>query len=186
MNRGVIQGDITSPLYFILALELILKRYDNFAGKGVTFRDVVVHTLGYADDAALLDSDINTATERVTSIAKGSKKDADMEISISKTKAMHVAEQGRVPAASAAEARGVSKYKCPNAGCNKVFFNQRGCNCHAGKCRRSNYYEVEKLLAVRGELASPKRQFLVQWKGYGPEHNSWQPRENIYPNLIKD
>ena len=29
IRRGVVQGDIVSPLYFILALELILQKYDN-------------------------------------------------------------------------------------------------------------------------------------------------------------
>ena len=35
VRRGVIQGDITSPLFFILALELILRRHDDIKGKGV-------------------------------------------------------------------------------------------------------------------------------------------------------
>ena len=34
INRGVVQGDITSPLYFILALELILRRHDTMKEKG--------------------------------------------------------------------------------------------------------------------------------------------------------
>ena len=55
IDRGVIQGDIMSPLYFILALELILHRHDNVAGKGVDFGGRRVHTLAYADDAVLLD-----------------------------------------------------------------------------------------------------------------------------------
>ena len=46
INRGVVQGDITSPLYFILALELILEKYDTHPSKGVDFGDVRVHTLG--------------------------------------------------------------------------------------------------------------------------------------------
>ena len=33
IDRGVIQGDITSPLYFILTLEIILRTHDNDAGK---------------------------------------------------------------------------------------------------------------------------------------------------------
>ena len=37
INRGVVQGDILSPLYFILALEMILRRHDNVAGKGVDY-----------------------------------------------------------------------------------------------------------------------------------------------------
>ena len=46
INRGVLQGDITSPLYFILALELILRKYDSRTDKGVSFADVLLHTLG--------------------------------------------------------------------------------------------------------------------------------------------
>lgn len=96
IRRGVVQGDITSPLYFILALELILKTHDNIEGKGVQFGDRQVCTLGYADDAALLDNNLHIASTRVTAIAQGSKRDADMEISIPKTKTMHVKEQGRI------------------------------------------------------------------------------------------
>ena len=47
INRGVVQGDITSPLYFILALELILRRHDMFSDKGVSLGEVMIHTLGY-------------------------------------------------------------------------------------------------------------------------------------------
>ena len=55
VRRGVIQGGITSPLYFIIALEAILRKYDNITGKGVSFGGRTLHTLGYADDAALVD-----------------------------------------------------------------------------------------------------------------------------------
>lgn len=85
-----------------------------------------------------------------------------------------------------AEAKRVSKFKCPNTGYNKVFFNSHGCKCHAGRCRRRHYYEVDKLLAVRGELGTTSRQFLVRWKGYGTEHDSWEPRDNIYPGVINN
>ena len=95
-NRGVVQGDITSPLYFILALELILLKHDTISGKGVRFGDITVDTLGYVDDAVLLDADINVSSARVTSITSGSRQDADMEISVEKTEIMHVKEQGRV------------------------------------------------------------------------------------------
>ena len=51
IRRGVLQGDITSPVYFILALDAILRIHDIHPDKGVPFGDRVVHTLGYADDA---------------------------------------------------------------------------------------------------------------------------------------
>lgn len=108
IDRGVVQGDITSPLYFILALELILRRYDLFAAKGIPLAGAVIHTLGYADDAALIDygdaEGLARATLRVTEIAKGSKKDADMEISIDKTKVLHVRDQEKPSTTTPSEA----------------------------------------------------------------------------------
>ena len=97
---------------------------------------------------------------------------------------MHVAEQGRIPAATATEAKSVCKYTCPNSGCGKVFFNTHGCKVHAGRCRRSNYYEVSRILAVKGDTGSPARRFLIKWKGYDSSHNSWEPRCNIDPGLV--
>ena len=127
INRGVIQGDITSPIYFILALDLIMKRHDKNHNKGIVFGGQRIHTLGYADDTALLDSGCDTATDRVTSISAGSRKDADMTINIDKTEVMHVEEQGRVTSVTTQEAAKACKYACPNPGCKKVFFNAHGC-----------------------------------------------------------
>ena len=39
-------------------------------------------------------------------------------------------------------------------------------------------YEVEKILGHR--LLSRKKQYLKSWKGYGYEHNSWEPATGIY------
>ena len=186
INRGVIQGDITSPIYFILALELIMKRHDKNHNKGIVFGGHRVHTLGYADDAALLDNCCDTATDRVTSISTGSRDDADMTINISKTEVMHVQEQGRVAPVTAEEATKACKYTCPNPGCNKVFFNAHGCKCHAGRCKFKDHFYVDKLLAVRGSTGSPKREFLVRWEGYGPEDDTWEPRQNVSPKTIKE
>ena len=96
VRRGVIQGDITSPIYFIIALECILRSCDNIPGKGVPFGGKCLHTLGYADDAALIDGSNEMASKRVSSIAAGSKDLADMEINITKTESMHVKRQQRV------------------------------------------------------------------------------------------
>ena len=84
VRRGVIQGDITSPMYFIIALETIPRQYDNIPGKVVLFGGRTLHTLGYADDAALRDGVSAVASKRVSSIARGSKDAADMEINIAK------------------------------------------------------------------------------------------------------
>ena len=154
IRRGVLQGDITSPVYFILALEAILRRHDNNPRKGVSFGGHTVHTLGYADDAALLDVDPTVATDRVTAIAAGSKTDADMIISVAKTKTMHVRRQETCTPVSDSEARAQAKFKCPHVDCNYVFNNKHGLKkVHAGKCKRKNDFTADKILEVYGPTA---------------------------------
>ena len=142
--------------------------------------------MGYADDAALLDESREVVEARVNEIARGSLRDADMTINVGKTEFMDVCEQGRVPEATAAEAKGVAKFKCPHAGCNRVFFNIHGCKCHAGKCRWKNFYIVEKIVDVCGSEGDARQKFLIRWQGYGPEHDTWEPRNNLPRGLVKD
>ena len=40
-------------------------------------------------------------------------------------------------------------------------------------------YEVDEILDHRLQGRSKKRQFLVKWLGYGPEHNTWEPEGNL-------
>ena len=41
-------------------------------------------------------------------------------------------------------------------------------------------YEVESILSHRFRgRRRPRASYLVSWKGYGPEHNSWEPEENV-------
>lgn len=51
-------------------------------------------------------------------------------------------------------------------------------------------YEVERLLfkQVRrlGRAATPFEGFMVRWKGWGPQHDSWVRSENIDPQLVRD
>ena len=39
-------------------------------------------------------------------------------------------------------------------------------------------YEIEAVLAVR-EKRHNKKEFLVKWLVYGPEHNTWEPESNL-------
>ena len=91
--RGVLQGDVFSPIACIVGLDRICRRHDvNTAGVTVGSGDSSMNKskFEYADDAALVDDDAATATTRVTASAAGSLNDAAMVISEKKNKAMHI------------------------------------------------------------------------------------------------
>lgn len=184
--RGVVQGDITSPLYFILALEHILRLHDARADKGVTLGQTIIHTLGYADDAALVDDGdedgLERASDRVTTIAAGSRKDADMNISISKTKALHVRDQDEISATTAKEAKAVCKFVCPHYSCKFTFRTYRGMLIHAGKCKCSTTHEVDRIVDCSGDVLN--RQYKVRWQGYLPSADTWEPRSHFHPTIV--
>ena len=186
IRRGVVQGDITSPIYFILVLELILELHDKHPQKGINLGSTRVHTLGYADDAALLDYDIAISTARVTAIAQGSWLDADMQINVKKTKVMHVREQGMVSKTTVEEAERVCKFKCPHIGCTRIFYNKHGMKCHAVKCKWKDDYLIKRIAGVRGPPRSSRQEFLIKWKGYGCEHDCWRPRCDVDPDCVAD
>lgn len=62
--------------------------------------DIIVHTLGYADNLGLVDKDSESRagfiSKRATRIAEGSRKYTDMFVSLLKTNILHVCKQEKV------------------------------------------------------------------------------------------
>ena len=81
----------------------------------------------YADHAGLIDDDTHHASNRVTSISIGSRRNASMEISKPKTKAMHIHKKVSVSATTEAEIADMHfKFVCPDADCKRDFSTARG------------------------------------------------------------
>ena len=110
---------------------------------------IMLHTLGYADDVALLEEGqidgVKRLSDRVTEIAVGSKKDTDMSISIPKTMTLHAREQDKVSKTTAGEAKKLCKFKCPHLNCNHNFLTRKGILIHAGTCEWKDDYEIERV-----------------------------------------
>ena len=50
------------------------------------------------------------------------------------------------------------------------------------------YYKVEKILSTRIKRNGKRKvqEFLIKWLGYDDSHNSWEPRQNLTEDLLKD
>ena len=135
ISRGVLQGDIFSPVAFIVGLMRTFAIHDK-PGSGVEVGappyQVKVSSLEYADDAALLDANVQQASERLSSIAAGSRNDAAMDISIPKTKAMHIHRRVSVSKTEIHEIAELKlKFICPD--CTRDFPKQRSLSQHQAR-----------------------------------------------------
>ena len=135
ISRGVLQGDLFSPVAFIAGLMRTFALHD-IPGSGVEVgippHQATTSSLEYADDASLLDANVQAASRRISSIAAGSRSDAAMEISIPKSKAMHIHPRVRVSKTETGEIAALNlKFACPK--CTRDFPTKRGLSIHQAR-----------------------------------------------------
>ena len=182
VRRGVIQGDIISPIFFVLAMEQIFRLHDHSADGITVGNHLHVGTLGYADDVAIISESPARLSERVTSISKGSEADADMQISIKKTKSLHIAKQEKVQPSTTEEIEKTeSTYEFACSFCPRRFKTKRGRNIHRARCDCQHGLadkedEVEGIIAAFGTPAH--RWYRVQWVGSAGK-DTWEPERSL-------
>lgn len=224
LNRGVVQGDIFSPVAFILALALVLCRHGQRSDQGCeqgaeagagcegviaeggseppegcnSFANLLLLLLGsmeYADDAALVDIEEAAASLRVSRLEAGAKQDADMEISRPKTEVMHAQQQAQVSPAKPQDYAKITQCKAPVLKhvcqyCGDGFDTQQGLRkhttSHCEEAKRRVYgtteeeWEVERVLDARG---SPQfRFYLVRWAGW--EEAGWSDSWESWRDML--
>ena len=133
--RGVLQGDIFSPVAFITGLDRIFTMHglrNTGVAVGVGQSTTVMSKFEYADDAALVDAGAATATVRVTALATGSLTDAAMAMTQAKSKVMHIHRKTRVSSTTETEVEALKlTHKCD--ACSLMFPTQRGLKIHAAR-----------------------------------------------------
>ena len=169
VGRGVIQGDIMSPILFILALDQIIQQHD-VEGRGMRCGRILrIKVLGYADDLAFIDTTVENMTARLTAVANASKQQADMVVNMDKTVSQHVHKREAIKATSA-EAKAVeNKYQHQCDFCSRRFKTRGNMLKHRAHCvynydTTSEVFEIERIEDVFGFQHS--RWFLVKYKGY--------------------
>ena len=115
--------------------------------------------LGYADDAAMCDTAVESMTTRLTNFADGALEKADMKVKLKKTFSQHLQELQAVSAATDEEVEikmKQYKYQCEyvKAGCKHRFKTKAGMTIHCCSWE-FNYgltdekWEVAQIVAVR-------------------------------------
>ena len=92
IQRGAIQGDIFSPPSFTIALDHVFRRHD-IACEGVggpPLKCPRISTLEYADDLGTLNVTAEEASTRLSALEHGGSTEAQLIISLKKTKAMPI------------------------------------------------------------------------------------------------
>ena len=144
IKRGVIQGDIPSPLCFLVALDKLLKDHGQLEQGLIVQGDLKLAELTYADDAALGSRNTTNATERLTNLDQQAKAEAGMDISIPKTKVQHIKRQpnvGETTEDDVSQLPAEKKFKFECEKCGMTYPTKAGLSIHKGRwCgrRRSN------------------------------------------------
>ena len=103
VHRGVIQGDIPSPVCFLVALDNLLKEHVG-RNTGISLTpDLALSDLEYTDGAALTNEDVASASDRVSQLEAAAKRIVGMSISVPMTKVQHVRPKPRVLATTEAD-----------------------------------------------------------------------------------
>lgn len=79
------------------------------------------------------------------------------------------------------DAEAIDKFYCPE--CEErghlTDWYQREPDRHQTSIKRRFYFEVESILEHRDIDEEDERHFLIKWKNYGDDHNSWEPETSL-------
>ena len=140
IRRGAIQGDIPSPVYFLVALDKLIKEHGGTQANGIQLTpELKLQDLEYADDAGLPDKNTELGSQRVTTLDSEANEEAGMSVSVPKTKVQHICEKPTVSETSEHDIKNLPAEEaftdiCDR--CGRAFGNKHGLMVHKGRwCR---------------------------------------------------
>ena len=186
IGRGLIEGDITSPMYFNVGLEAVFREADAVnsavvAQDGIDVEGLNVDKVGFADDVQLLSTGgVDRLSARIQQIQAVSEP-AGLRVSTDKTYAQHIGRDAEAPRVTSADIKSLKpSIRCPVPWCTRVFNTRSEMRGHelSHKCSKKRIMDQSMLakatiLSVRGP---PERRFyLVTWLG-----------ENVGPRWLEE
>ena len=127
MRRGAIQGDIPSPVIFLVALDRLLKEHGGLhMGLPITV-NLTLTDLEFADDATVPEKNTETASQRLNHLDRHANIEAGICISVPKTRVQHIRKRARVTETTEEDVANLPpennfKFVCDK--CNRSYLKQ--------------------------------------------------------------
>ena len=135
VRRGAIQGDIPSPIVFLVALDRLLKDHGGLElGLPVT-PTLLLSDLEFADDAALANSTTVEASRRLTNLDVKAP-ESGMSISVPKTKVQQIRSRPEVSSTTESDILTLpenKKFKFQCTACEMTYPTKHGLSVHKGR-----------------------------------------------------
>ena len=149
MSRGVIQGDIISSIFFILALDQLIQVNDNDSKLVKCDRILQLKVFGYADDVAVISGMADEMTNSFSKIAHASLDDADMHVNMAKTFTHHVYHRENISVTEAEVAAVEADYGHKCNFCIRPFKTETGMLIHRAQYIH-NYNTTNEVFELEG------------------------------------
>ena len=147
VNRGVLQGDVLSPILFIMVLNSMWARTNPHDGWQVA-PDWLLNELSYADDCAIVEGPgssppdntthtIDNSQRRLQEFSDVGKVTSTMRINVPKTFHMKVEPVTKIPAATLEDITTMNfETKCPD--CGRSFPSKKSLPSHSRYCPKTH------------------------------------------------
>jgi len=126
VGRGVLEGDINSPIFFSVGLEEVFREADGVISQlglsgGIKLRDTSYDKIGFADDVTATGTVIPHLSHRIQILELSSEK-AGLHMYKLKCCTQHIGYYSDTPAITADDIEALKlKYECPKAWCTQRF-----------------------------------------------------------------
>ena len=173
VGRGVLEGDINSPMYFNVGLETVFREADDICSqlglsRGIKLREVTYDRIAFADDVTETGEVVSDMSHRLQILELSSDK-AGLRVSRAKSCVQHIGYSRDVPAVTADDIEALQlKFECPKQWCTQRFANSAAVRSHVLWHDRREGGRVDQNELVKGQIVGARgppehRFYLVFW-----------------------